>query len=66
MKELTEEKPFELDKGAQLINNKYKVIGKIGTGTFSTVHAINMIKGQKQIVRAIKVVYLVTFRKVQQ
>jgi len=29
-----------------VFNNKYTIIGKIGVGTYSSVHAITMFKGQ--------------------
>lgn len=51
-----EEEPYELKVGASLVHNKYKVIGKIGTGSFASVHSISMNKGGKQVVRAMKVV----------
>lgn len=56
MNEITEERMFELEKGTSLINGKYKVLSKIGTGATSSVHAVSVIKGQKQVIRAIKVV----------
>ena len=58
-----EEKQFELSKGSNLINNKYKVLSRIGTGEYSSVHAISVIKGQKQVIRAIKVVPTYQCRK---
>lgn len=54
---------FDLEKGQYLINNKYQVLSKIGTGSFSTVHAASVIKGQKQLLRAIKVVPWKSFRR---
>jgi hypothetical protein len=39
-----------------LVHSKYKVIGKLGNGSYSTVHSISMIKGKKQVIRAVKVV----------
>jgi len=45
------------------VHNKYKVLGKLGSGAFATVHAISMIKGQKQIIRAIKVVQTSRLRR---
>lgn len=51
------EQPFALAKGTGLVHGKYKVLGTLGTGTFSTVHSISMIKGKKQIIRAVKVVH---------
>lgn len=56
MKEGSDESPFELQKGAPLVHSKYNVISKLGNGTFSTVHSISLIKGKKQIIRAVKVV----------
>jgi hypothetical protein len=56
MKELAEEGGFQLQKGAGLINSKYKVLGRVGSGSSSSVHAVSVLKGQKQIVRAVKVV----------
>jgi hypothetical protein len=50
------EQAFQLEKGAGLVHGKYKVLGTLGNGSFSTVHSITMIKGKKQIVRAVKVV----------
>lgn len=52
-----DEQPYELEKGINIINSKYKVMGKVGSGSHSTVHAILMTKGLKQIVRVIKVVF---------
>lgn len=56
MNENNDEKAFELEVGTSLINGKYKVVSKVGTGSHSSVHALSMFKGQKQVVRAIKVV----------
>lgn len=58
-----EDRLFDLEKGQYLVNNKYQVLSKIGTGSFSTVHAVSVVKGQKQLLRAIKVVTWTPFRK---
>lgn len=66
MKEGSDESPFELQKGAPLVHSKYNVISKLGNGTFSTVHSISLIKGKKQIIRAVKVVPIGIYRNLQQ
>ena len=63
-KQINEEIPFQLEKGSILVNGKYKVIAKIGTGHKASVYAVSCQKGQKQLVRAIKVVTIVPIRKV--
>ena len=54
-KEIVEDGLYELEKGLIIVNGKYKVIAKIGTGHRASVHSIMTEKGQKQITRAIKV-----------
>lgn len=54
-KEKAEDGNFELKPSSWLINKKYQVIGKVGSGSYSTVHAVQMIKGGRSIVRAVKV-----------
>ena len=56
MKEGQDDKNFELQKGSSLVNTKYKVVGTLGYGNASTVHAVSMVKGERQIIRAAKVV----------
>jgi hypothetical protein len=65
MKELllSEEKGFELATGTTLVNNKYTIMGKIGTGIHSNLYAVSTIKGHKQVIRALKVVRLSACRK---
>jgi hypothetical protein len=63
MQKEAEEQAYELQKGSCLVHSKYKVLGKIGSTQHSTVHSISMIKGKKQIIRAVKVVYPITIRK---
>jgi len=58
-----EEQAYELQKGSNLVHSKYKVLGKLGSTTHSTVHSISMIKGKKQIIRAVKVVNPLTISK---
>ena len=45
------------------MNGKYKVLAKIGVGHRSNVYSISSQKGQKQLVRAIKVVRPILSRK---
>jgi hypothetical protein len=61
-----EEQAYELQKGSSLVHSKYKVLGKIGSTTHSTVHSISMVKGKKQIIRAVKVVLPLTISKLHQ
>ena len=56
-KEGEEEQAYELQKGSNLVHSKYKVLGKIGSTPQSSVHSISMVKGKKQIIRAVKVVH---------
>ena len=56
IRESMEEQPFQLQKGTILINSKYKVESKIGAGSHSSIHVVSVIKGQKHIARAIKIV----------
>ena len=38
---------FSLQQGQFIVNGKYKILGKLGGGPYSSVHAISMVKAQK-------------------
>ena len=56
LREVNDDNFFELEKGSTLINGKYRVIAKVGSGNRSSVYSIASHKGQKQLIRAVKVV----------
>lgn len=49
--------------GTTLVNGKYTILGKVGAGNNSNVYAVSAIKGQKQVIRAIKVVRITLLSK---
>ena len=56
IREFNDDSFFELEKGSTMINGKYRVIAKVGSGNRTSVFSIASHKGQKQLIRAIKVV----------